>query len=132
MSPRVSFAVHEAIPPGVIVRDHFTALDIMHSNGNVIDLGPETISQGIPLFPKLMRKKGVDFSETGVVGLVIARVIGKSVRAGGNVNSFSQAPEPSVEAITVKGIKHIVKDRIVLMTKLAQLIEQGRWNLKAV
>ena len=124
MAPRVSFAVHETIPPRIIVRDHVAALDIMHGNGNVADLGTETISHGIPLFPKLMRHKGVDFSETSVVGLVVAGMISKHVRASRHKNGLSQAPEPSVKAVTVKGTKHIVKDRIVLMTKLAQLIVQ--------
>ena len=132
MAQLVSFAVHETIPLGIIVRDHVAALNIMHGNGNVADLGPETISHGIPLFPKLMRHKGVDIRKTGVVGLVVARVIGKDVRAGGHENSLSQAPEPSIEAVAVKGIEHIVKDGIVLMTKLPQLIVQRRWNLKAV
>jgi hypothetical protein len=132
MTPLISFAVHETIPPGIVVRDHFASLDVMHGNSNVVDLRPETISHGIPLFPKLMRHKGVDFSKTGVVGLVVARVIGEDMRAGGHENSLSQAPEPSVEAVAVKGIEHIVKDRIVLMTKLAQLIVQRRWNLKAM
>jgi hypothetical protein len=132
MAPLVSFAVHETIPPGVIVRDHFAALDIMQGNGNVVDLSTDTSSQGIPLLPKLMRKKGVDLRETGVVGLVVARVIGKNVRASGHVHSLSQAPEPSVKAVTVKGSKHIVENRIVVMTKLTQLIVQRRWNLKAV
>jgi hypothetical protein len=122
MAPLISFAVHETIPSGVIVRDHFSLLDIMHGNGNGVDLGPEAISHGIPLFPKLMRHERVDLSETGVVRLVVASVIGKHMRAGGHENSLSQTSEPSVKAVAVKGTKHIVEDRIVLMTKLAELI----------
>jgi hypothetical protein len=132
MAPLVSFAVHETIPPGVIARDHFAAFDIMRGNGNVVDLGPELISQGIPLLPKRMLKKGEDLNETSIVGLVVACMVGKDVRAGGHVYGLSQAPEPSVKAVTVKGSKHIVKNRIMVTTKLAQLIVQGRWNLKAV
>jgi hypothetical protein len=132
MAPFIFFAVHVTIPPGIIVRDHLALLDVTHGNSNMVDLRPETISHGIPLFPKLMRHKGVDFSKTGEVGLVVARVIGEGMRAGGHEYSLSQVPEPSVEAVTVKGIEHIVKDRIVLFTKLAQLIVQRRWNLKAV
>jgi hypothetical protein len=123
--------VHVIIPPSVIVRDHVAALDIMRGNGNVVDLSPETITHGIPLFPQL-RHGGVDFFETDKVGLVIARVIRKDVRAGGHVNSLSQAPHPSIKAVTIKGIKHLVKVGIVLMLKLAQFIVKGRWNLKAV
>ena len=131
MAPLVSFAVHKPIPPGIIVRYHFATLDVMHGNSNMVDLRPDVISHGIPLFPKLMRHEGVDFSKTGVVGLVVASVIGEDERAGGHENSLSQASEPPVKAVTVKGMKHIVKDRIVIMTKLAQLIVQRRWNLEA-
>jgi hypothetical protein len=49
MAPRISLAVHVTIPAGVIVRNHFAALDILHGDGYVVDLRPEAISHRIPL-----------------------------------------------------------------------------------
>jgi hypothetical protein len=44
------------------------------------------------------------------------------VRAGGYVNNISHPRHSTVKTAAVKRMKHVVKDSVVLMTKLAQLI----------